>query len=431
MKIDSQNLLNLKLRSILKEFRSESVVLWFLCFYILIEYIRPQNMYQTLDVLPWGQTSILVAVISVFLSGSKANGHSMMDVLFATISIFIIFSGIFAWDTDSSLKYLTTFVSWILMYFCIISVLTTPKKIFLFIIFFIIINFKLSQHGASTFAMRGFGFTGWGLAGPPGWFSNSGEFALQMVVLFSISLSILIASKKYIESNIRWTVLMFLFPGTAALTVIGSSSRGGQIALAAVIIVLLFKQGRFFRLVFLFTTLATLALYFLPEEQLKRMGTIGYDQTSQLRLQYWGNALETIKQNPWGIGYENWLTYYPAHFDVDRVERIHNTLLQAFVEQGYHGGSLFILMLITTFVMNARTSREMNEVSGFEAESMAAIALGINLSLLGTIVAALFMSVLYYPVFWLAFALTSALRQISKNKITESIISNKISEISI
>ena len=61
----------------------------------------------------------------------------------------------------------------------------------------------------------------------------------------------------------------------------------------------------------------------------------------------------------------------------------------------------------------------MDRIDDPESDAMAAVARGINLGLLGTFIAALFMSVLYYPVFWLAFALTSALRNISKNKVKE------------
>jgi len=65
--------------------------------------------------------------------------------------------------------------------------------------------------------------------------------------------------------------------------------------------------------------------------------------------------------------------------------------------------------------MNAKTIREMRSIDKAENEIMAAIARGINLGLVGTFISALFMSVLFYPIFWVAFALTSALRHISIN----------------
>lgn len=415
MNKDTDNLLSLKFRSFLAEFRAESAALWFLCFYIFIEYIRPQGMYPVLDFIPWGQITLIFALISVFVTKSRANGFTALDKMFVAMSLIVILSAVFAWNTATSFKYWSTYTSWILMYFCIVSTLTSPNRMFLFVIFFILINFKLSQHGARTFAMRGFGFTHWGLSGSPGWFHNSGEFALQMVVMFSISWSILITAKKYITNKTRWRVLIFLFPVTSALSVIGSSSRGGQIALVAVITMLFLRGGNFARKVMLLTTLLLISLYFIPAEQLERFSTMGDDKTSQLRLTHWGHALDTFSNNPMGIGYKNWAHYYYTHFDAIQFEQIHNTVLQAFVELGFPGGILFLLMVITAFVMNTRTKREMGNIAEPEAEAMAAVARGINLGLLGTFIAAFFMSVLYYPMFWVAFAVTSALRQISIN----------------
>lgn len=414
------NLLSLKLRSFIKEFRAESAALWFLCFYIFIEYIRPHGMYPVLNFLPWGQTSILFALISVFVTGNRAKSLNSMDIMFITISFLILLSGIFAWSPTASLKYWSAYTSWVLMYFCIVSILTTPNKMFLFILFFLIINFKLSEFGARNFAMRGFSFAHWGLIGPPGWFNNSGEFAMQMTVVFSMSLSVILAAKKYIENSTRWWVLLMMFPGASALTVIGSSSRGGQIALAAIALIFFLKGKHFFRKILLLAFIVCLALYFLPAEQIERFNTMGDDQTSQQRLEHWENAQTVIKHNPLGIGYQNWIYYYPAHFDVIQIQRIHNTVLQAFTELGYPGGSFFLLMILAGFVMNSRTKREMDSIDDIEANAMAAVARGINLGLLGTFIASLFMSVLYYPSFWLAFALTSALRTISINKIKES-----------
>ena len=144
------------------------------------------------------------------------------------MTLIVIISVIFSWSPASSLKHWSTYTSWILMYLCMVSILTTPNRMFLFIIFFLLINLKLSEHGARTFALRGFSFTSWGLLGPPGWFNNSGEISMHMTAIFSISLSILLAAKKHITSSIRWWILLIMFPGASALCIIGASSRGGD-----------------------------------------------------------------------------------------------------------------------------------------------------------------------------------------------------------
>lgn len=417
MRQPPKNLQSLEFRSFMSEFWAESAALWFLCLYILMEYIRPYAMYSFLNILPWGEVTILSCVASVFMTGSKANGFGMMDAMFVIFSIIVILSGIFAWHPMLSLKYWAIYASWMLMYFCIISILTTPNRMFLFTLFFILINFKLSFHGARSFAMRGFSFASYGLSGPPGWFNNSGEFALQMVVMFSISLSILLACREYVQNSMRWWILMFLFPGTAAISILGSSSRGGQIALLSIMVIFLLKGGNIFKKILIIIVLLYVVSHLLPEDQVHRFDTMGNDETSELRLMHWKNALNTIEHEPMGIGYKNWIPYYAENYNPEVVQEIHNTVLEAFVELGYPGGILFLVMIITSIVMNIKTSKEMKGIGGVEEKSMAAIATGINLGLLGAFIAALFMSVLYYPIFWLAFSMTSALRHISKSKI--------------
>lgn len=414
-----KSLESLEFRPFIAGFRAESAAFWFLCFYILLEYIRPQNMYPVLNILPWGQLAILICVASIFMTGNRALGFGAMDKMFVIFSLLVILSGIFAWNPKASFDSWTTFASWILMYFCIVSILTTPKRILLFTLFFLLINFKLSQHGARTFAMRGFTFSSYGLSGSQGWFHNSGEFALQMVVMFSMSLVILLTLREYIEGKMYWWLLMLLLPGTAVLTVIGSSTRGGQLALVAVVLALLLGRRFLFKKVLLIAILFYVGLQFLPDEQIARFDLMGKDKTSQLRLMHWENAIDVFESHPLGIGYNNWISYYGANYNPKIVQEIHNTVLEAFVDLGYPGGILFLVMIITSFIMNARTKNVMSKIGGIEGKSVAAIATGVNLGLLGTFIAALFMSVLYYPMFWLAFALTSALRHISENKVRD------------
>jgi len=376
-------------------------------------------MYPALDIVPWGQLTILACVASIFLTGNRAIGFGAMDKMFIAFSILVVISGIYAWDPGESLSQWTTYTSWILMYFCVVSILTTPNRVLLFVLFFALINFKFSQHGARTFAMRGFGFAGWGLSGS-GWFQNSGELALQMVISFSMSWSILAGLREFISGTKRWWVLLLLFPGTAALTVIGSSSRGGQIALLAVVLIVFLRGSHLFKRALILAMLLYIGWSVLPEEQIARFDTAGDDETSEHRLMYWAVAREIIKEHPWtGIGYMNWYQYYLENYNPEKLEAIHNTVLEAFVDLGYPGGVLFLIMVITSFVMNARSRREMNDIGGVEGKSIAAIATGINLGMLGTSIAAFFMSVLFYPMFWLAFALTSAVRHISRNKVQQ------------
>ncbi len=283
---------------------------------------------------------------------------------------------------------------------------------------FLIINFKMSQHGAVSFTLRGFSFAHWGIIGA-GLFRNSGEFAMQMVVIFSMSFSLLIGLKGFIGRK-RWLLYFLLLPGTTILTVIASSSRGGQIALLTVLIICFLKGGKFFKKVFFSAILIVVASQIIPDEQFGRFSTMGDDETSMKRIEHWEKAIETIRQHPMsGVGYKNWAVYYHDIYNPILAEEVHNTILEAFVDLGYPGGGTLILLLFFSFVMNYQTKKMINMTKGQSKYVIASVAEGVNLGLLGALVASFFMSVLYYPVFWFAFAMTSVLYSQSTKKYNE------------
>jgi len=141
---------------------------------------------------------------------------------------------------------------------------------------------------------------------------------------------------------------------------------------------------------------------------------MGDDVTSQSRLDLWAEARAVAAENPWtGIGYRNW-RLYQSGTDIygESGLVIHNTVLEAFVEVGVPGGVLFLALVVATLLVNFKSIRRF---SGGDptSRSLRGIATGLSLSIVGMIIAAQFMSVLFYPMFWLIFALSAAMRTIA------------------
>ena len=121
------------------------------------------------------------------------------------------------------------YLGWYLIYFLLINVITSEKRFFIILMIFCLASFKLSFFGARSWTMRGFSFTNWGIQGPPGYFMNSGELSIQMLMFAPVALEAALFLRPTL-SRIKFGVLM-LMPVTAAMTVIGASSRGSQLAL--------------------------------------------------------------------------------------------------------------------------------------------------------------------------------------------------------
>lgn len=240
---------------------------------------------------------------------------------------------------------------------------------------------------------------------------------MEMVIFFAMSWPVLIALRPYLARTL-WLILFLLLPGTALLTVLGASSRGGQLGLLLVIALIVIASRLNWRVVAGVVVVVVVGYSVLPDAQKDRFGTAGDDVTSQSRLTVWAQGIEVFEDHPLtGIGYRNWGAYGEAHLRVMSSElpqtALHNSTLQAFVELGILGGALFLALVVGTFVVNARTRRRFRE-QGPDSGWLRATALGLDLSLAGGFVAGQFMSVLYYPMFWLTFSLTAALSNMSR-----------------
>jgi hypothetical protein len=87
----------------------------------------------------------------------------------------------------------------------------------------------------------------------------------------------------------------------------------------------------------------------------------------------------------------------------------HNIFVQAGAELGYTGLFAFLLLIGYTFVTNYRTRRLAGRSPG--NRFLFCMAYGLDGALVGYLVSGFFVTVLYYPYFWINFAMTVALHR--------------------
>src|SRR5690606_7408590 len=56
-----RGLLALEIGALWRAFWAEHASFWAICAYLLIEYVRPQSIIRSLDILPWAQLAILMS----------------------------------------------------------------------------------------------------------------------------------------------------------------------------------------------------------------------------------------------------------------------------------------------------------------------------------------------------------------------------------
>lgn len=404
---EDRQLLELRPLAVWQALRRQGPAFWALNFYLFIEYVRPQSVWPVIDFLPWGQVALGVAVATTLLEPPLRRGFRLLDGLLVLFSCVLVASLATAFDAAYGFRNFGTYANWVILYYLMTRVVTTEVRLFLCVGAFFLWSFKMSQFGARAFVFGGFQFQSWGTTGGPGWFHNSGEFAIQMCIFLGMALHLLVGLRPY-WSKWKQIVLFALLPGTAFLGVVMSSSRGGQIA-AACVLLFAIAQSRYRGRGLAWATVLLPALWFItPQEQKERFRTMGDDDTSQTRLTYWRHGLQIMRDHPvLGVGFNNWLPYYRQYYN-PWGQVSHNIFIEAGAEMGYLGLGSFALLIAGTFVVNARTRRLARELPAWQP-FYRGLAFGLDAALVGYLISGFFVTVLFYPFFWVNLAFTSTL----------------------
>ena len=157
----------------------------------------------------------------------------------------------------------------------------------------------------------------------------------------------------------------------------------------------------------------------LPPQFYGRLDQMGEDNSSVLRLQYWAYGWELMKQHPFlGVGYFNWFPTYAAHLvaigETRKPEVCHNIFVQAGSELGFPGVAFLLAFIVVAFVLNYRTRKALAPQA--DPAFLTQLSLGLDAALMGYLISAQFVTVLYYPYLWIDLALVVALHNVAQRR---------------
>ena len=415
--VDIADYYALKVGSIWKGLKQESAAFWWLCIYFFIEYVRPQNIYPIIDILPYAQITLLIACISAFSDRSVKWVASKANILFVIFFIIVLLSSVFAFSPAISWEKIDIILNWVIIYFLIITVLNSEKRCFIFILLFLAVNFKMSQFGARDWVLHGFGYSKWGTSGAPGWFKDAGDLGIQMTIFVPLSIALILAYQNYWGRYKR--LFLYLLPITGIATIVATSSRGAQLGMALALLWISLKNVRF--KVLLAVILAVSLVYaLLPEGMLLEYEMAGEDATSTNRLALWRFGLDVARDHPvLGVGYNNWKDYcvfkdpvgsgqYP---DLDHCMAAHSTYITGLAEIGMIGLAVYLSLALFMFIENAHTRANARRLDN---KFFLYTAHGLDAGLVAYMVGTVFFTQIWYPIFWIQLAITVALYEVTR-----------------
>lgn len=407
--------LPLTLTGIWRAFWAEPWSFKWLCLYVFFEYVRPQQIYPILQFLPWAKLTIAAACLALIAEGLVIRSKTIANWLLLLFAVVVLLSSALAYVPSIAFDKIDVMANWLIVFFLLANTLTDQRKFYLFLVFFLLWSTKMSQHGARSFLM-GFG----GAGGAPGWFQNSGEFALQMCIYVPLSLHAIMALRPMLSKP--KLALLALLPISGVLGIVGSSSRGGLLAMACIGLWMLLRSRRKMRGLLALAVATPIIWFAIPQYQKERFRTAGEDETSRSRLLYWKRGLEMANSRPaFGVGYENWAAYYRDRYPLKEgdhvrwiapgqyiVEVSHNSFIEVVSQLGYVGLVVFVVIIGSIWRINRRTRRVLAAL-GERARFLREMSYALDSGVIGFVVAGFFMAVAFYPFVWFQIGMAAAL----------------------
>jgi O-antigen ligase len=240
---------------------------------------------------------------------------------------------------------------------------------------------------------------------------NPNDMALMLNLILPLSVALLLSSERP-----RARLLLLGALALQLIAVVLTFSRAGFLTLVLTLLVYAFRlrRTRHWRLVPAAALLAASAVAFLPAGYLERILTlraIEADATGSAKERYSGNvaALDHVAEHP-VLGAGLGMNILVLNETVGAKWRaVHNTYLEYAVDLGLPGLSLFLLLLWSCF-RGARAARR----SG--SATLRPLAEGIEISLIGFALAAIFHPAAYRFYFYYVGGLALAARGVAERE---------------
>ena len=395
--------------------------------YIIFEYGRPQDKISLIGILHPSMILSLLMFITLIIHGQclrlaaspQTSRMLLLLLLFALYVPFVVNNGRAFLATEVFFLDIITCLS-IIVFVNTADRLRFFMKCWIWLMIYVAVN----------------GLLGLGSAGSS-FLQDENDFAhlMDMMLPFSIFLFLYEKNKK--------TRLLYLVASCLGLaSIVASFSRGGFVGLVAVAFVLWLQIPRKV-LVLALTSIILLIVINVP---ITHPGTVranstfwqemtsissGDDYNKDSRLELWKSAWEMFKDNPLGVGPNNYpvrLPEYQTAYFGDKImwgKLAHSIWFTLLSELGIIG----VLLYFSLFLANMRDIKYLKTLStdGSDIHRYAYfLSLTYTASLAGYCASGTFLSVLYYPHYWYLTAMIVATRKIIDSKDATESASKKI-----
>lgn len=380
----------------------------------------------------------LTLAVWLFSKESKRIPVTTLTVLLLVFAMWTSFTTYMAIDTDWSYEYWLRTIKTLALAFAVLVLITSKTRVQA-LIWIIVIS-------VGYFAVKGAGFllaTGgqYRVFGPQdSMIMDNNNLGLAVVFIIPLLNYLRLTSKRWLVSAVCMVVI-----ATAIITVVGTYSRGGFIALIAISIAFLLKSRQKLTVILLAVAAFVFVNSVMPGGWFQRMGSIkGYteDESFQGRLDAWSTNLNIARDRPFtGGGFS--ASELSAVFEAYNTRRgapqnarqetdnnfippteakgtaAHSVYFEVLGDHGYIGLAIYLLILARAWL---NTSRIKHLARGSPELHWARLLADMTqVSFIGYLVAGVALSMAYYDVFLVMLILTDVVRRMVEEAVATSV----------
>jgi O-antigen ligase len=387
-----------------------------LLFYLLLEYGRPQDQIRFLSVLHLPAITIVLLLLSVLFSG-KLRLKGIQPILFLGLLCLMVVHGPIAVNNYWALMIFITMTINFIVFLSLTLFVDNQEKYEKLIKVWLAIHVLLAVIGAVKGSGRGIG----------GFLGDENDFCMtmNMIIPFPFFLAIHEGGRKRILY--MGLIVMFLF------VIVMTQSRGGFVGLIATCIYCWLRTKKKVLIALAGILLAGFVVLVAPSSYWSEVRSIQEEGASKgtgaERVYTWGIGWHMFLDHPiMGVGQGNFPWVFKKYeYEVTRSDEpfrgrsvagraAHSIYFTMLPELGLIGTMLFlgmVVMNIKDLNLIKKSLIQKTKQKGKIIESRYyPLALALEGSMIAYLVSGAFISVLYYPNFWIFMGFVISLKQI-------------------
>lgn len=324
---------------------------------VFILFVQPVYIFPELAEISPVKNVLIISLLVYVVFGDKSD-YKFLDsktnkyfLLFVAIQLFVPMTSWVGSIKDNVVNWLL----YVITYYLIVKQCITIARIRKISLMIILAMSYLSYFSISKFITT---YEPGARAGGFGWYENSNDLAIILVV--AISLALFLAETATVTPV---KLLYYGFAGVFVFNILFTGSRSGLMALCTVLFLgLKFSRNlsssvkSFVAVVLLIAVVGTGLSVVLNR---KDLNSLHGDDSSENRLVQWEAGLRMVLAKPFlGVGPDQFKYVAGNYQGINDLEP-HNTLIQVFAETGVPGGVVFVIFACSPLYASFQKNKEM------------------------------------------------------------------------